>query len=114
MARTWHGTKQNPSFSAAVKDVVTMRNKRSVWRVLTHPYPGAHYATFPPKLIEPCIMAGCPLGGLVLDPFLGSGTTGQVAEALGRRWFGIELNPKDEVRIRERTAQVGLLTAEAP
>lgn len=89
-------------------ELTDWRQKRSVWRVQSMPYPGAHYATFPPKLIEPCIMAGCPLGGIVLDPFFGSGTTGHVAEALGRRWFGIELNPKDESLIRERTNQLGL------
>ena len=68
------------------------RNRRSVWTVSTHPYPGAHFATFPPKLIEPCIMAGCPEGGTVLDPFLGSGTTGAVAQKNGCKFIGIELN----------------------
>jgi DNA modification methylase len=60
------------------------RNKRSVWTVATQPYPGAHFATFPPKLIEPCILAGCPEGGTVLDPFAGAGTTGMVALRHGR------------------------------
>lgn len=68
------------------------RNKRSVWTVSTKPYKGAHFATFPPDLIEPCILAGAPAGGVVLDPFFGSGTTGQVAQQLGRRFIGIELN----------------------
>lgn len=68
------------------------RNRRSVWSIPTHPYPGAHFATFPPKLIEPCILAGCPEGGTVIDPFLGSGTTAQVARDLGRKCVGIELN----------------------
>lgn len=67
-------------------------NKRSVWTISTAPYPGAHFATFPPKLIEPCIMAGCPEGGTVLDPFLGSGTTGAVAQKNGCKFIGIELN----------------------
>lgn len=69
------------------------RNKRSVWTVATRPYKGAHFATFPPKLIEPCILAGCPAGGTVLDPFSGSATTGQVAYQRGRRYVGIDLNP---------------------
>jgi len=68
------------------------RNRRSVWTIATAPYPGAHFATFPPKLIEPCIMAGCPEGGTVLDPFLGSGTTGAVAQKNGCKFVGIELN----------------------
>jgi DNA modification methylase len=68
------------------------RNRRSVWTVPTAPYPKAHFATFPPKLIESCILAGCPEGGVVLDPFLGSGTTAQVAKYNGRRCIGIELN----------------------
>jgi site-specific DNA-methyltransferase (adenine-specific) len=68
------------------------RNRRSVWTVTTKPYKAAHFATFPPDLIEPCIMAGCPEGGTVLDPFLGSGTTGDVARKLGRKSVGLELN----------------------
>lgn len=70
----------------------TMRNKRSVWVVATRPYPDAHFATFPPKLIEPCILAGSPTDGTVLDPFHGAGTTGMVAQRFGRRYIGIELN----------------------
>lgn len=85
--------KQNRSFSAAVAGLVDRRNKRSVWSVGSSPYKGAHFATFPPKLIEPCIMAGCPQGGVVLDPFAGSGTTGEVALRLERRAILIELNP---------------------
>ena len=149
------------------------RNRRTVWTVATQPYSGAHFACFPPKLIEPCIMAGtsergccaecgAPMvreverkamviarsgrryamgakgqtqasgrmlepstsktvgwspscscdagtnGCMVLDPFLGSGTVGEVCEALGRQWFGIELNPDYEALIRERTKQMGL------
>lgn len=68
------------------------RNKRSVWTVATQPFSEAHFAVFPPKLIEPCILAGCPAGGIVLDPFCGSGTTGMVALRHGRRFIGIELN----------------------
>jgi DNA modification methylase len=70
------------------------RNRRSVWTISTRPYKGAHFATFPPKLVEPCILAGCPVGGIVLDPFAGSGTTLAVAIQHGRQAIGIELNPK--------------------
>lgn len=69
------------------------RNKRSVWTVPTQPYSEAHFATFPPALIEPCVAAGCPVGGTVLDPFGGAGTTGLVADRLGRNAVLIELNP---------------------
>lgn len=74
------------------------RNKRSVWTVSTRPFKDAHFATFPPDLIEPCILAGAPKGGCVLDPFFGAGTVGVVAERLKRRYVGIELNP-DYVKI---------------
>jgi DNA modification methylase len=70
------------------------RNKRSVWEVTTQPFPEAHFATFPPALIEPCIKAGCPVGGTVLDPFGGAGTTGLVADRLKRNAILIELNPE--------------------
>lgn len=70
-----------------------MRNKRSVWTVATKPFAEAHFATFPPALIEPCILAGCRDGGTVLDPFGGAGTTGLVADRLNRNAILIELNP---------------------
>jgi len=70
------------------------RNKRAVWSVNTKPYSGAHFATFPEKLIEPMVLAGCPEGGVVLDPFFGSGTTGVVAIRNRRNYIGIELNPE--------------------
>ena len=70
------------------------RNKRSVWSVNIKPVKYAHFATFPVELITPCILAGCPEGGVVLDPFAGSGTTGKAANDLGRNFIGIELNPK--------------------
>jgi DNA modification methylase len=70
------------------------RNKRDVWTIATQPFSGAHFATFPPALIEPCIKAGCPEGGLVLDPFGGAGTTGLVADRLGRSAILCELNPE--------------------
>ena len=78
---------------AKVIDVSQGRNKRSVWTVTTKPYKGAHFATFPPDLITPCILAGAPAGGVVLDPFMGSGTTAAVAIAHGRNYLGCELNP---------------------
>ena len=68
------------------------RNKRSVWEIANHPYPEAHFATFPEKLVEPCIMAGCPQDGVVLDPFAGSGTTLAVAQRLGRKSIGTDLS----------------------
>ena len=67
-------------------------NKRSVWSVTTKPFHGAHFATFPPDLIEPCVIAGSPEGGIVLDPFFGSGTTGLVAMRNNRKYLGCELN----------------------
>jgi DNA modification methylase len=69
------------------------RNKRDVWTVTTKPFKGAHFATFPPDLITPCVLAGCPPDGTVLDPFFGAGTTGLVAQQHGRNWIGCELNP---------------------
>ena len=70
----------------------TTRNKRDVWLINTVPYKGGHFAAYPPKLAETCILAGCPAGGIVLDPFFGSGTTGLAAKSLDRRYIGIELN----------------------
>ncbi len=84
------------------------RNRRTVWTIPTMPYAGAHFATMPEALVEPCILAGCPLGGLVFDPFVGSGTVGAVAERLGRRWVGTDLNPAYHELAKERTAQRGL------
>lgn len=77
------------------------RNRRSVWEVATQPFSDAHFATFPPALIEPCILAGCPKGGIVLDLFGGAGTTGLVADRLGRDALLIELNP-DYAEMAER------------
>src|SRR5690606_27349831 len=78
------------------------RNARSVWTIATRPYPGAHFATFPPELAERCILAGCPKGGTVLDPFAGSGTTGMVATGHGRHAVLIELNQDYAELIRDR------------
>jgi DNA modification methylase len=84
------------------------KNKRSVWTVTTKPYSGAHFAVFPTELIEPCILAGAPVGGIVLDPFMGSGTTAQVAQDLGRQYIGCELNPEYGKLQKKRTAQIAL------
>jgi DNA modification methylase len=80
------------------------RNKRTVWTIATQPYPEAHFATYPEKLVEPCVLAGCPVGGTVLDPFAGSGTTGAVAYRLGRKFIGIELNPEYAAMAERRIA----------
>jgi DNA modification methylase len=69
------------------------RNARNVWTIATRPFPEAHFATFPPELVEPCVKAGCPITGTVLDPFAGAGTTGLVADRLQRDAILIELNP---------------------
>lgn len=82
-----------------------MRNKRSVWSVCPSQYSGAHFAVFPPELIRPCIKAGCPKGGTVLDPFAGSGTTGQVAIEEGCKSILIELNPDYVELIKQRVSQ---------
>ena len=93
-----------------MKDVGTglTRNKRSVWTVTTKPFKGAHFATFPPDLIRPCILAGCPMGGTVLDCFGGAGTTALVAEEEGRNSTLIEMNGEYADMARDRTGQLGL------
>lgn len=75
-------------------DINPLRSKRDVWIVNTVPFKGGHYAAYPPKLVESCILAGCPVGGVVLDPFMGSGTTGMVAKQHDRHYVGIEINPE--------------------
>jgi DNA modification methylase len=92
-----YGGKRNGVAGTGQKSFVhieELRNKRSVWNVATHSYKGAHFATFPTELIEPCIKAGCPRGGVVLDPFGGAGTTGIVSDRLQRDAVLIELNPE--------------------
>ena len=87
------------------------RNKRTVWTVTTKPYKEAHFATYPPDLIEPCILAGSKEGDIVLDPFSGSGTTGEVALQRGRNYIGLELNPEyaklSEKRLTEAVGMFG-------
>lgn len=87
------GIKSTASMAGAIQGLVERRNKRSVWSITTQPFAEAHFATFPPELPETCIKAGCPPGGIVLDPFFGAGTTGLIAERLQRDCIGIELNP---------------------
>lgn len=85
------------------------RNKRSVWTINPKPYAGAHFAVFPQDLIEPCILAGAPVGGIVLDPFMGSGTTAQVAQHLGRQYLGCELNEDYKPLQQKRLRQMSLV-----
>lgn len=91
-------------YAGRVITVRETRRKRSVWSVSPSPFKGAHFATFPPDLIEPCILAGCPEGGVVLDPFGGAGTTGLVARQHGRNSILIELNPEYADMARNRIA----------
>jgi DNA modification methylase len=97
----WNPTKLNVGLDGAKNEsfetmgdrwVKEKANKRSVWTITTKAYADAHFATFPTDLIEPCILAGAPTGGIVLDPFMGSGTTAQVAKHLNRQYLGCELN----------------------
>ena len=78
----------------AFRAIVNLRNKRDVWKVAMQPFKGGHFAVFPPKLIEPCVLAGCPKNGIVLDPFMGSGTIGMVALEHQSNFIGFELNPE--------------------
>ncbi len=102
--------KANDSFQDATSAaLVETRNKRSVWTIPTKANPEAHFATFPEALVTPCVLAGCPVGGTVLDPFAGTGTVARVAEDLGRHWLLIELNPEYGAMAERRMAQRGLL-----
>lgn len=96
------GVKSNLSLHRATAAVLPYRNARSVWSISTQPFKGAHFATFPPALAERCILAGCPVGGTVIDPFGGAGTTGLVADRLGRAAVLIEINPAYAAMARER------------
>lgn len=96
-----HGGYNGKNKETIFKSIVNLRNKRDVWRVPMQPFKGGHFAVFPPKLIEPCILAGCPKNGIVLDPFMGSGTTGMVALENQRNFIGFELNP-EYIKIAEK------------
>lgn len=105
----------NGNSGLARRDSGGTRNIRSVWTIPTAPYPKAHFATYPPKLVEPCIKAGCAEGGTVLDPFCGSGTTGAVALKLGRRFIGIELNAEyADLAIERISSEATLFSQETP
>jgi DNA modification methylase len=97
------GNKNNESFDAAMVNMPENRNKRSVWTVAPQPYSGPHYSTFPVKLIEPCVLAGCPVNGTVLDPFAGTGTVGECCRKNSRNAVLIDIHPDNEQLIRERT-----------
>jgi hypothetical protein len=105
--QTPHSMNQ-PRKNGEITETSENRNKRSVWTVTTKPYAGAHFAVFPSDLIEPCILAGAPAGGIVLDPFMGSGTTAQVAQHLGRKYLGCELNQDYKPLQDKRLAQLSL------
>lgn len=103
---TMHKNRLNPDN----EEIYPVRNKRSVWTVPTKPYKEAHFATYPEDLIVDCIKAGCPVGGIVLDPFAGANTTGITARKLGRNYIAIELNPKYvEIGRNREEKELGLL-----
>lgn len=113
--RDWPGTGHNnfdKYMGKSDEEIESLagRNLRTVWTIATQPYKEAHLATFPEKLVEPCIKAGCPIDGVVLDPFAGSGTTLLVAEKLGRESIGIEIKKEYcdliEKRIRAERDQI--------
>lgn len=98
-------TRAKASWMESMSGPVEMRNKRSVWTVTLDGYSEAHFATYPPSLIRPCVLAGCPVGGTVLDPFGGSGTTGMVAIEEGRNAILIDINP-EYVEMQKRRCHV--------
>lgn len=97
-------------FRSGNKPVDEVRNRRSVWEITTQPYTDAHFAVMPQALVEPCIMAGSRIGDVVLDPFMGSGTVARVAQDLGRKWIGCELNPEYGRLVTKRAAQQRLVS----
>lgn len=108
-----HGQKAQHRPDREDVDYSQTRNRRSVWTIATKPYKGAHFATFPEDLVEPCILAGTRPGDIVFDPFMGSGTVASVAQRLGRRWLGAELNPEYIDLQAARTRQPGLMLESA-
>jgi len=94
--------------SVGMREYIGKRNKRDVWNIQVKAVKDAHFATFPEELIKPCILAGCEKGGVVLDPFFGSGTTGRVTAMLNRDYLGIELNPAYIEISKRRTSNVQL------
>jgi len=108
-SREHWGVPHNPENVIVEYDEIKGANKRSVWSIPTKPYEGAHFAVFPEELIEPCILAGAPIGGIVLDPFMGSGTTAQVAQHLGRKYLGCELNEDYKPLQQKRLRQMSLV-----
>lgn len=102
------GMETRAGLLVAQQKIYEFSNKRDVWTIATKPYSGAHFAVFPQELVEPMILAGSKVGDIVLDPFFGSGTTGQVAQNLGRKWIGCELNKDYEPLQNERLKQQGL------
>ncbi len=109
LAASGSGIKNNDSFDEAMAVMPETRNKRSVWHIGTQAYPEAHYATFPEEIPETCIKAGSKVGDVVLDPFLGSGTVGMVAERLNRRWIGLDLGYQDLQKKRLQNVQKELM-----
>ena len=93
------------SFNNRTGKIIDTRNRRSVWTITTQPFKEAHFAVFPPDLIKPMVLAGCPEGGIILDPFMGSGTAAVVARSLGRHFVGIELNEKYKQMAERRVAE---------
>jgi DNA modification methylase len=109
VAAAGSGIRNNESFAAAIQMPVETRNARSVWEIATTPFKDAHFATFPIELPLRCIRAGSRPGDIILDPFMGSGTTAQAAESIGRRWVGYEINYAYGDLIADRVRQIGLL-----
>lgn len=102
-----YNTKSGKEWEPQRDGDVVVRNKRDVWNVNVKPNKEAHFATYPEMLIRPCVLAGCPEGGVILDPFMGSGTTGIVARKLNRNFVGIELNPEYQQMATRRICEHG-------